>query len=87
MSDMFEEFWCTIPRRNRPHPKHLTRTRWDRIIKNGVKPEDLIAAAREWRKKEEELKLIGTEFVPMASTWLHQKRFLDYQVDCGTIEG
>ena len=34
-----------------------------------------------WRKAEEENGTARTKFVPHASTWLNQKRFLDYKIE------
>ena len=79
MSQLFEEFWAVIPRRNRSHNIYNARIQWDKAIKEGAKPEDIVLAARAWRKAEESDGKAGTEFVPMASTWLHQKRFMDYE--------
>ncbi len=85
MDELFERFWSVIPKRNHPHPKELSRKSFFKAVSNGAKPEEIIDAAYQWRRTVEEMGKIGTEFVPMASTWLNQARFKDFKT--GPIGG
>lgn len=79
MDKEFEEFWTAKPRRQGTNPKDQAKLKFLRMISQGEDPQSIIGAARAWSKQEEENGKSGTEYVPMAVTWLNQKRFKDYQ--------
>jgi hypothetical protein len=80
LAGSFEEFWLVFPRRDGASPKHVAELKFIAAIKSGEKPEIIIAAAvrlgSEWKHRLER-KLGDSKFIPMAATWLHQKRWLD----------
>jgi hypothetical protein len=73
----FEDFWKAKPSRKGSNPKHHARLKFDVAVKAGADPQQIVAAAKQWATSE--TKNIGTEYVAMAATWLHQRRFEDYQ--------
>ncbi len=78
MEDRFEEFWKVKPNRLGGNPKFMAKKKWDELMRSKIDPEKIISAARKWFAFETENKRIGSELVPMAKTWLHQRRFFDY---------
>lgn len=75
----FERFWSAYPRRP-DNPKAMARKRFLELLKRGIQADDLVAAAGVFAAR---LKARGldAEFIPYASTWLHQSRFEDYLPD------
>lgn len=63
--DEFDEFWRTYPRRKEPK---RARTAWDRAIKRGTDPADIIEGARRYAAEK-----ASTEprFVKHPATWLN----------------
>ena len=78
MSTTFDDFWAAYPKRRGANPRAPARTSWDRAIKKGASPEAILGAARAYVRDPSTK--VGTEFVPMAVTWLNQRRWEDYQV-------
>lgn len=78
MEEQFERFWKVKPNRRGSNPKYLARVKFIRCVTNGCDPEKIISAAQQWADDETRNKKVGTEFVPMAQTWLNQRRFLDF---------
>lgn len=74
----FDEFWEAYPKREGANPKEPSRKKFAALVKSGIDPGLLIEAARNFatdvRSRSEE----NTKFVAMASTWLNQRRDLDY---------
>ena len=77
MTAIFDDFWAVYPRRRGANPRAPARTSWDRAIKKGASPEAIVGAARAYAADPSTK--VGTEFVPMAVTWLNQRRWEDYQ--------
>jgi hypothetical protein len=77
MSEGFDAFWAAYPRRRGANPRAPARTSWDRALKRGATPEAILAGARAYAADPSTK--VGTEFVPMAVTWLNQRRWEDYQ--------
>ena len=73
----FEEFWRIKPRRKGDNPKAACLKAFNKAIKAGAKAEEIIAAARRWAASIPHDRA-GTEFVPMAVTWLNQQRWDSY---------
>ncbi len=67
----FKDFWSIYPRRVGTGRAEME---WNKAVKSGTHPEQIIAALRRqlnyFRSKEE-------KHIPHASTWIHQKRWLD----------
>src|SRR4026208_2386932 len=76
--EAFEEFWSVKPKRDGDNPKQPALKSFRRAVKDGVDPMTIISAAREWRDQIEKKRKLGTEVVPMAVTWLNQKRWENY---------
>lgn len=72
----FDRFWSVYPKRAGSAAKAMARVKFTKLMKEGVDPEIVIAGAR--RYAEDNRAKVGTEFICMAQTWLHQRRFEDY---------
>ena len=79
MEEHFHRFWQVKPKRKGSNPKDKAREKFIRHVANGTDPLKIISAAQQWATHEKENGKDGTEFVPMAVTWLNQTRFNDYQ--------
>lgn len=77
-NDDFEKFWEGYPKRQGSNPKQAARKSFEKLVRSGTAPADLVAAARNFAAELRTLGKENTEFVPMASTWLNQQRHLDY---------
>ena len=77
----FTEFWQAYPRRKGANPIGPAQEKYNMLVKQGVKPENLVYAARAYAEELKQHGQFASEFVCMARTWLHQKRFLDYVDD------
>ena len=76
----FLRFWAEYPSRGQAqNPKKPAHEVFCRLVAKGVDPETLISAAKAEAARQRTLGKIGTEFVPMAQTWLRQGRFEDAQ--------
>lgn len=71
----FEEFWKAKPRRKGADPKQDARKAFFSAVKSGADPAAIVAAAAKWARDDADK--TGTEFIPMAATWLRQRRFED----------
>jgi hypothetical protein len=74
----FEDFWKEYPKRKGTADKQSARKSFEKLVKAGTKPSDLIAAARNYCAEVRSNGNENTEFVPMAATWLNKQRHLDY---------
>lgn len=79
MSD-FDTFWSVYPKRLGSNPKKPAQQKFERLVKSGVDPNTLVRAAMQMA--EQDKRIIGTPFIPMAVTWLNQQRF----ADMGTVK-
>lgn len=79
----FDEFWSIYPRRKGSNPKHPASLKFATAVKNGTDPAYIASSARRYGEELREQGRFGTEFVCMASTWLNQKRWLDYPPPTG----
>lgn len=74
------EFWKAYPRRAGSTNKALTVERISKLLSTGaIKFSDLLSATNAFRKQQETMNRIGTEYVPMASTWINEKRWKDFE--------
>ncbi len=69
----FDDFWKSYPRRI---AKIIARKAWDQMLRQGHKPEEIIAGAVCWA---ELCRVRGTEpqFIPHPSSWLRAGRWED----------
>lgn len=74
----FDDFWKAYPKRLGGNPKAPARTSWDRAVRKGAAPEAILASTQAYAR--DPATKTGTEFVPMAVTWLNQRRWEDHQV-------
>ncbi|WP_338688941.1 hypothetical protein V5279_25130 [Bradyrhizobium sp. 26S5] len=74
----FDEFWQAYPRRDGPNPRKPAETRFNSLVKTGLDPAMLIAAAAKLAADEQARGNIGTRFIPQACTWLNQQRWSDH---------
>lgn len=72
----FDEFWKAYPRRKGDNPRRTAEAKFNALVKTGLDPQMLIAAIRHYATDKADK--IGTEFIPMASTWLNQQRWTDH---------
>lgn len=72
----FQRFMAAYPRR-RPNPTAPARLKFAELVKAGVDPEQLIAAAGRFAALCAAEK-IAPPFVPQARRWLHQREFEDF---------
>ena len=82
-NDNFSAFWTAYPKRRGSNPRALAEKKWIAAVKSGVDPEHILSSAMKYSDELREQNLLGTEFVCYASTWLNQKRYLDYAPDPG----
>ena len=74
----FEEWWKVYPKRKGSNPKDVAFKKWKLALnEKGVTAELLQRGAETFRAFCEGEGNVGTAFVPMASTWLNQKRWGD----------
>lgn len=74
-----ERFWKAYPSRgDAANPKAPALEKFDRAVKAGADPEEVIAAAARYAEIERRAGRAGTEKVAQAVTWLNQRRWQDY---------
>lgn len=77
VAEQFEKFWQTFPKRaGFPNPKKPAKQLFDRSIKAGIQPTEILTAAQAYR---EQVRTAGTppQYVAQAVTWLRQERWRD----------
>lgn len=72
----FEEFWKAYPRRKGDNPRKGAETKFNALVKTGLDPQMLIDAIRQYAIEKADK--VGTEFIPMAQTWLNGHRWSDH---------
>jgi uncharacterized protein YdaU (DUF1376 family) len=77
----FAEFWSAYPSRGASgNPRKPAWEEYLKAIRKGADPAILLAAARalaaQWRKEPKD----RWQYIPLASTWLHQERWTDTAV-------
>lgn len=78
LDEAWERWWQTYPKRKGSNPKSKAREKWERAQRDhGVSPEELQGAAEKFRAFHDAEGTAGTRFVPMATTWLNQRRWED----------
>lgn len=77
-NEAFDRFKKAYPRRDGANPWQPAEKKFNALVKTGVDPEAMIAAAAALAREEGSRGNIGTKFIPQAITWLNQQRFQDY---------
>lgn len=78
MSATFKDFWEAYPRRRGARAIAEAEKRFNMAIKKGADPNHIVSSARRFCDESLEQGNVDTPFIPLASTWLNQKRWLDY---------
>jgi hypothetical protein len=78
-SEAFDEFWKVYPKREGSNPSSPARKKFAAVVKSGVDPPTIIAAAKAYADEQRQIGKIGTSYVAQAVTWLNQQRWGDYQ--------
>ncbi len=76
--ETFVRFKFAYPKRGGANPWRPAEKKFNALVKSGFDPEKIIAGARQFAVEEGIRGKVGTQFIPMAVTWLNQKRFEDY---------
>lgn len=80
INERFEELWKVYPKRGgASNPKKPARDKFERAVKSGVDPLEIIAAAMRYRDIEQKAGRAGTEKIAQAKTWLNEQRWVDYE--------
>ena len=74
-NDNFEEFKKDYPKRAGNYGWKAAERKYLALVKTGVDPAAINAAARRHAEEMRKLKRIGTEFVPMPASWLNSEDF------------
>jgi hypothetical protein len=82
--DDFDAFWKLYPRRKGSNPKAPAEKAFHGAVRSGVAASALVCAVKNFAAAE--AAKADTEFIPMALTWLKQRRFEEYGPDPGLIE-
>lgn len=77
-SEAFLRFKAVWPKRDGANPWQPAEKKFNALVKTGVDPEIMIAAAKSLAREEFARGNIGTKFIPQAITWLNQQRFQDH---------
>lgn len=76
--DRFDEFWKAYPRRDGANPRGPAEKKFNALVKSGIDPDLMISAVRKLAADEGGKGRVGTQFIPMAQTWLNQQRWSDH---------
>jgi hypothetical protein len=77
-AEQFEKFKAAYPKRGAANPWKPALRIFAAALKRGEPPERIIEGAAAYREECDRLKIIGTEKVAQAQTWLNQDRWKDY---------
>ena len=80
----FDAFWAIYPKRKGANPRTPAAKAFDAALRSGVAASALLRAVKAFAQAE--AGKIDTEFIPMAVTWLTQRRFEEYGPDPGLLE-
>lgn len=71
----FPEFWAAYPKRDGDNPRKPAVRAYAKVIRDGADPAAILKAVRAYAAELQAKGKVGTEFVPLATTWLNQGRF------------
>lgn len=80
----FDAFWALYPKRKGANPRTPAAKAFDAALRSGVAAGALLKAVKAFAAAE--AAKIDTEFIPMAVTWLTQRRFDEHGPDPGLLE-
>lgn len=72
-----ERFWPNYPKRAGGNPKESARKKIVQLVTGGENPEIILDGLRRLVRGLRARQKVGSEFVPMAITWLNRKGWLD----------
>jgi hypothetical protein len=72
-----EKFWPNYPKRAGSNPKEPARKKLVQLIVSGENPETILEGLRRLVRGLRARDKVGTEFVPMAMTWINRKGWRD----------
>jgi hypothetical protein len=73
--DLFDEFWGAYPERGGDNPEAPAEASFRALVKSGVDPHQLIAAASAFASAERARGNVGTRYIPHAVKWLDEQRW------------
>jgi hypothetical protein len=75
-AEAFERFKAVFPKRQTPHPWTEGRKRFVGHVLRGADPEEIVAGATAFAAAAADK--VGSNFIPMVTTWLNQERWREY---------
>jgi uncharacterized protein YdaU (DUF1376 family) len=69
-ADRFDELWTAYPKREGSNEKKPARIKYEKMIRDGVDHDKLVAAVKHYA--DQEAKNIGTRFIKRTITWLNE---------------
>lgn len=76
-SPVFEEVWYAYPKRAGGNPKVSAWKAWSARLREGVKPEDILAGVKRYADYVRATGCAGTQFVKQAATFFGPDRYFD----------
>lgn len=76
--ETFLRFKSAYPKRDGSNPWKPAEKKFEALVKSGIDPEKIVSAAKRFTDEEAARGKVGTQFIPMAVTWLNQKRYEDF---------
>lgn len=83
----FAEFWKAYPKRDGDNPRKPAVRAYAKVIRDGADPAAILKAVRAHAAELVAKGKAGTEFVPLATTWLNQGRFERFTGGAGDQPG
>lgn len=71
------QFWPAYPKRFGSNPKEPAKRKLTRAILRGEKPEDILLGVKRLYSAMQRSGKLGTEYVPMALTWINRQQWKD----------
>lgn len=81
-----EQFWPNYPKRDGSNPKDPARKKIISVVVSGENPDLILEGLRRLVQDLRRRNRIGTEFVPMAVTWINRKGWRDDPTDLAAIQ-
>ncbi len=78
-----DQFWPAFPKRFGSNPKEPAKKKIVALILKGEKPEEILSGVQRLYSAMQRSDKIGTEFVPMALTWINRKQWRDDPMPAG----
>jgi hypothetical protein len=77
--EAFDRFWKAYPKRKGSNPRFPASLKFKAAVLAGTSADQIVGAAAAYADEQRKLEKVGTEFIALATTWLNQRRYLDYQ--------